>query len=107
MNAQIILDNRLIERYLGKRENQNFNLWPEEKQKEFRIHPEDFGAEPNQDFYERVKSFCESYENCKENILIVSHGGVYKNIYRYYNNITDFSINFPTPETCEMILIKE
>jgi len=40
-----------------------------------------------------------------KNVLIVSHGGVYRSIYRYLNNILDFSVKVPTPINCEVINI--
>ena len=59
----------------------------------FLHNPEKFGAETDEKLYKRVNFFYKEIENKKGNILIVSHGGVYKCIYRYVNNkISNFNL---------------
>lgn len=106
-NVEIICDDRLMEFYAGSRQGEDFYSWSEEKIKAFRESPESFGAESNIDFFTRVVEFFSEVENDDRNILIVSHGGVYKNIYRYLHNITDFLQKFPTPENCEVVKLKD
>ena len=106
-NVEVVFDDRLMEFYAGVRQGQDFYSWPQEKIDAFRAHPEDFGAESNIDFFTRVIDFFSEIEESDKNILIVSHGGVYKNIYRYLHGITDFLQKFPTPENCEAVKLKD
>ena len=106
-NVEIVFDDRLMEFYAGIRQGEDFYSWSEDRIKAFKECPESFGAESNIDFFTRVIEFFSEIEDEDKNILIVSHGGVFKNIYRYLHGITDFMQKFPTPENCEVVKMKD
>ena len=105
-NVPIVFDDRLKEFQVGQRQGQLFGLWPEEIKKKYIEKPEDYGAEGYQNFYNRVVEFYKTIENDTRDILIVSHGGVYLNLYRYFNNITDFLQSLTQLENCEIKILK-
>lgn len=92
-NAKIIIDERINHYDVGERQGQLFGLWPEEKKQEYINNPEKHGAESYKHFYDRVVDFYKTIQNQEKDILIVSHGGVYMNIYRYINGHTDLTKN--------------
>ena len=90
-NAKIVFDERINHYDVGERQGKLFASWPEEIKQEYINNPEKHGAESYQHFYDRVVEFYKTIENDTRDILIVSHGGVYMNIYRYINGYTDLS----------------
>lgn len=88
--ATLIFDDRLKEIFGGESQGQCIHDWPEEKIKLLHENPKSFGAESYEELCARVESFFKEIENSDKNILIVSHGGVYRAIYRYLNNIESF-----------------
>ena len=104
-NVDIVLDDRLMEFYAGKRQGTKFSNWDEKNKSEFLEEPEKYGAESYKEFFDRCVEIYEEVKLLNKDVLIVSHGGVYRNIYRYKNGITDFSQKFHTPENCEIITL--
>ena len=106
-NVEIIFDDRLKEFQVGQRQGHLFGLWPEEIKQKYIQKPEDYGSEGYQNFYNRVVEFYKTIENDTRDILIVSHGGVYLNLYRYFNNITDFLQSLEQLKNCEIKILKQ
>lgn len=106
-NADIKIDERINHYDVGERQGKLFAKWPEEKKQEYIKNPEKHGAENYQHFYDRVADFYKTIENQEKDILIVSHGGVYLNLYRYFNNITDFLQSLKQLENCEIKILKQ
>ena len=101
LNVEIIYDNRLKEFFAGNKQGTKISEWPEEDKDNFKLHPENFGAESNLDFYNRcVSAFNDMPKN--KNILIVSHGGVFRNLFRFVNNINDLTYPVSLPENCSI-----
>ena len=75
-NVEILKDKRISELYLGKLEGQHYN---KESLQRLIKSSKEYGGESVEDLIKRVKKFLEDIENQKgKNILVVSHGGVYK-----------------------------
>ncbi len=85
--AKLIFDDRLKEIYGGTSQGQCLSKWSEDEVKELHENPEKFGAESTEELCRRVEEFFKEIENTKDNVLIVAHGGVYRAIYRYVNQI--------------------
>lgn len=107
LDLPLIVDDRIMEMFLGRRQGTDFYKWSEEERELFRRRPEVYGAESNESFYSRVTDFYKDVLTRGQNALIVSHGGVFKNIYRYIHGINDFTTKFRTPETCEIFKLQE
>ena len=107
-NIPIIYDDRLKEYCAGSRQGECFlewktqeqpDLWDNETQKAC-------GAETFEEFQTRVLSFYRELETTKERVLIVSHGGVYRHIYRYLHNIKE-KVKVQTLGNCEIVVFKK
>ena len=107
-NIPIVYDDRLKEYYAGSRQGDDFrewealeqpDLWDEETQREY-------GAETFEEFQKRVVSFYRELEGTKERVLIVSHGGVYRHIYRYLHNIKE-KVKVQTLGNCEIVVFEK
>lgn len=106
-NAQIILEERIKERFAGNKEKTLFYSHTKNEIADFFANPEKYGAETDEELYQRVISFYKEIENKKGNILIVSHGGVYKCIYRYINKIPNFNVSIKSLKNCEYVKLKD
>ena len=103
-NLEIICDDRIKEMYLGKLEGESkgsklidFDVdWTDEM-----LEPLD--VELNKDFYARVADFiddiAEKYED--KDILVVTHAGVYREVYQYFNGIAEHFMDIPGLHNCE------
>lgn len=100
-NVKIKYDERLKEFYAGKKQGTKTKDWSEEDKENFRLYPEKCGAESNKAFYDRCISAFKDISKYK-NVLIISHGGVYRNLYRYINNIQDLTYPVSLPENCSI-----
>lgn len=93
-NLPLNFENRLMERYAGERQGLFYRDLTDEEKALWRTNPERWGAETRKEFYDRCVSFYKEIENSDKDILLVSHGGVWRNLMRYFDNEnTDFSID--------------
>ena len=104
-NVEIVFDDRIKEFFAGERQGTTIEQWGKEKEEDFLINPEKYGAESNLSFYNRCVEFYKDIPKDKE-VLIVSHGGVYKNIYRYINNIADITAKVSLQDNCSVAELK-
>jgi broad specificity phosphatase PhoE len=81
------------------------DLSDEEKRLAFST-PEYFGGETHEQLCSRVLSFFKEIENSTENILIVSHGGIYRALYKYLNNLDSLEFNLKPIPNAEIVLLK-
>ncbi len=105
-SAKIIVDDRLIEVYGGTAQGKCMKDWTEEMHQELHNFPERFSAESVESLCGRVEDFFKEIENSNENILIVAHGGVYRALYRYLNNIEWFDFQFKGIENATAVKVK-
>lgn len=103
---QIIFDDRLKEICFGSVQGECRDDWSEEKKQDVFSNPEKYGAETLQQLYDRVTNFFREIENIDKNILIVSHGGVYRAIYKYLNNIDGFDFELENLKNAKLIKFK-
>lgn len=106
-NVEMIADDRLKEIFMGKLQGKT-----PEKLKEFdRIlafsNPERFGGESHEQFCNRIKSFYDEIKNTKENILIVSHGGVYRAFYKIINNLENLQFDMQPIPNASLVVLKD
>ena len=105
-DLEIVCDDRLIEVGVGEREGTTWESWSKEQNEAFWDNPAKFGAETPAEVFERVGSFFDEHKNSNENILIVSHAGVYKYLYRTIHGITDVRKDISAPKNAEIVIIK-
>lgn len=105
-NLEIILDDRLKEIYMGSLQGQAFKDLSSEDQKLAFTKPDYFGGESHEKFCERVVDFFKEIEDSNENILIVSHGGIYRALYKYLNNLDSLEFNLKPLPNAEFIILK-
>ena len=105
-NASLVFDDRIKEIHGGKLEGECLNDWTEEMHRRFHEMPEIYFAESTAHLCERVEEFFKEIENEDKNILIVSHGGVYRAIYRYINKISDFDYELKSLKNAEFCRFK-
>lgn len=91
-NLNIKYDDRLKELNVGELQGQNPADFSKEYIDYYFEHPKEFGAETLEEHCSRVESFFKEIENSNKNILIVSHGGVYRALVRYINHIESYNI---------------
>lgn len=101
LNANVIYDERLKEFFAGNMQGTKIKDWSEKEKEQFKLYPENYGAESNLEFYNRCVNVFNEIPKDK-NVLIVSHGGVYRNLYRYVNNISDLTYPVNLPENCSI-----
>lgn len=106
-NLKIKADDRLKEIFGGERQGKCLKDLPKEQIEAYFKTPEAFGGESLQQFYDRVVSFFKEIENTEKNILIVSHSGAYRSIYKYLNNIEGFDFELEPPKNSEFIKIEK
>lgn len=87
LKIKISIDDRLKEICMGTLQGTLLSDLSEEDRELSFSHLEYFGGESTEEFNLRVESFFKEIENSSKNILIVSHGGVFRTIYRYINKI--------------------
>ncbi len=106
-NAQMIPDERIKEINMGSLQGKC-----KDKLTKFELllaysAPERFGGESHKEFCERVKSFLDEIINSTENILIVSHGGVYRAIYKIMHNLDNLQFELDPLPNAKIVTIKE
>ena len=101
-NVEIKLDSRLREYNVGSRQGELFT----EREKQFfiesLINPKEYGAETYDEFRDRVILAIKEIQNLNKNVLIVSHGGVYRVILRYLSNIENLEEKVVPLGNCEV-----
>lgn len=105
-NIELVLDDRLKEICGGSIQGVCLKDWTSEMHEEFNNNRENYGAETISKFCERVEDFFKEIENSDKNILIVAHGGVYRAIYKYVNNIEGFIFELKGLKNASAIKIK-
>lgn len=108
-NVKLIQDERINEFNIGTMSG-NISLadWQESGRLELVDNNKKYGAESWQELYDRVVNLYQELEQSEvENILIVAHSGVYHQLYRYKNKDLDFRKKVPTPQNCEVIVLKD
>ena len=103
----MIPDDRIKEIYMGSLQGKY-----KDKLKNFELllaysAPERFGGESNEKFCERVNSFLSEIINSTENILIVSHGGVYRAIYKIMHNLDNMQFDLAPLQNGTLVKIKD
>ena len=103
----IIEDDRLKEIYMGSLQGRCFNDLSEDEQKYAFTKPEHFGGESHDELCLRVIEFFKEIENSNEDILIVSHGGIYRAIQKYLNNYTSLQFDLKPLPNAEFTILKQ
>ena len=103
-NIDIIYDDRLKEFYGGHIQGKLYDSMTDEEKKSALESPEYWHGESNESMKGRAVNFYKEIMDSNENIVVVSHGGIWRHIHRYKNNIPD---NQPvtTPPNCEILEI--
>ena len=104
--AEIIYDDRLKEIYGGTSQGQRLSDWTEDEIKDLHENPKNYGAESAEEMSQRVESFFKEIEDSEKNILIVSHGGVYRAIYRYLNGIQEYHFEMKGIKNATAVFLK-
>lgn len=100
----IIYDKRLIEYDVGKNlVGKVYESLPQEIKDGFLNTPAKYGAQSLDEFRENILSFYKTIEHCDKNILIVSHGGVYRIINQYLTGKFDKNVI----SNCEVKILEE
>lgn len=87
-DVEIIEDERLLEQNAGDATGRQEDTITKEEFDDFMADPHKYNAESFQDLYDRNIDFFKEIENSDKNILIVSHSGVWKMLYRYVNGLS-------------------
>ncbi|MBE5756091.1 MAG: histidine phosphatase family protein [Clostridiales bacterium] len=106
-NVEVVVDKRLIELYSGSVQGKTIKECTEEELKYAFNKPEKNNGESLPDFFKRVKESYDDILALNKNVLIVSHGGVYRALYKIANNIDGFDLEIETPKNAEVIEIKK
>lgn len=104
--AKTIVDDRLIELHMGSVQGKTIDECTKEELDNAFIFPEKNNGESLKALCDRVESVYKEIESLNKNVLIVSHGGVYRALYRYLNNIQEYNLDVDTPENAKIIQIK-
>ncbi len=87
-DVEIIEDERLLEQNAGDATGRQEYTITKEEFDDFMADPHKYNAESFQDLYDRNIDFFKEIENSDKNILIVSHSGVWKMLYRYVHGLS-------------------
>ncbi len=103
-NIPVIIENRIKERSMGKYEKVSFEdlkwdeFWNYNSDK---LYPE---LETMKSVYERISEFLNELKsrNSNDNILVVTHGGISRAIYWYFNGIPENGNSSDINENCKI-----
>ena len=103
-NIPVIIENRIKERSMGKYEKVSFEdlkwdeFWNYNSDK---LYPE---LETMKSVYERILEFLNELKSSKsnDNILLVTHGGISRAIYWYFNGIPENGNSSDINENCKI-----
>ncbi len=104
--TNITPDSRIVELYIGEMQGKPYT---EENLIEYLKNPKAYGGESLSELFERVKEFMVLLEKIKDkNILIVSHGGVFRalNYYLKGKDVEKDELEIPHLKNCEFIKIE-
>lgn len=104
--VEIVFDDRLKEFFIGSVQGECVKEWSDEKWDEVHHHPENFGGETLETFINRVTECFVEIEKLNKNILIVAHGGCYRAIYKYVNNMEGFDFDIEGAKNAVAIKIR-
>ena len=102
-NKQIIIDKRIIEYNMGTKQGEKVNE-PNSFFKEILQDPKKFNAETGEEFIFRVVNFFKEINLPNKNILVVSHGGVFRAINNYTSKSEEEKNVIPT--NCQVLKIE-
>ena len=105
--VQIVIDDRLIELHMGSVQGKTIKECTEQELKYAFEKPEKNGGESLPDLFKRVGDVYKDVESLNKNVLIVSHGGVYRALYKLINNIEGYDLDIDTPQNAAVIEIKK
>ena len=105
-NLPIIEDDRLKEIYMGSLQGRCFKDLTKQEQDFAFTKPEYFGGESHDELCLRVIEFFKEIENTNEDILIVSHGGIYRALQKYLNNLENLQFDIKPLPNAEFIILK-
>ena len=103
--VDIILEDRIKEQNAGSATGSKYSDATKEEIEDFMNNPHKYGAESFQDLYNRNIEFYKSIEDSNQNILIVSHSGVWKMLKRYNSNL-GINDKVEEIENCEIKILK-
>ena len=105
-NLEIKTDDRIKEFFGGEMQGKVYDKIPKDILDDFHNNPAAYGAETWQGFFDRIVSFFKEVENSDKNILIVGHGGTYRNIYKYINKTDRFDFKIDKIRNAQIVEIK-
>lgn len=105
-NVDIICDDRLKEQNAGEATGRYESSITKEEYEYFAKDPHKYNAESEEDLYIRNIDFFKEIEKSDKTILIVAHRGIYKNLYRYINNLS-LSDKVAVPGNSEVKTLKD
>ena len=104
-NAPIIIDERIIDYNVGKTfEGVKAQNITKEVMDDYWENPTNYGGQAQEDFDKQTDSFYEDIKGSKQNILIVSHSGVYRQLIRCTTGVFD---RYTKVKNCVPMIIKE
>ena len=106
-NVEIVIDERLIELHMGSVQGKTIDDCTKEELDYAFEKPEKNGGESLKHLFERVIAVYEEIKDLNKNVLIVSHGGVYRALYKYINDIAGYDLDIDTPENASVIELKK
>ena len=100
-NVPIVVEERFKEFNAGIRQGTKASDWTPEMNEDFMMYPEKYGAEGNEEFFERC---VDAYLDLPidKDVLVVAHAGVYKNIIRYKEG-KPFNPKYKVVENAEVL----
>ena len=108
--VEVVEDDRLRELYLGSRQGVILKDCTKDEIAEFFSDPKKFGAESYNELCSRVEEIYKEIESIaiNKNVLIVSHGGVYRAITRYVLNLDNVhNEKIKSLKNCEVVNFSE
>ena len=105
--VEVVIDDRLIELHMGSVQGKTIKDCTEQEIKYAFDYPEKNGGESLPDFFKRVGEAYKDIESLNKNVLIVSHGGVYRALYKLINNIEGYDLDIDTPKNATVIELKK
>lgn len=106
-NVKIVFDDRLKELHMGTVQGKTISDCSKDEIEYAFTNPEKNNGETLEHLCDRVELVMREIEALNKDVLIVSHGGVYKAVYKYLNNIKICDIDIDTPANAKIIELKK